>query len=81
MAKNCGLLGCVSCLSISWSFQNNNNNNNNNNNKSRMAWWNFICRYDDDDDDDDEDDDEFGFNDASTHEGHLRQNCISTWFS
>ena len=47
-----------------------------------MAWWNFICRYDDDDDDDDdEDDDEFGFNDASTHEGHLRQNCISTWFS
>ena len=26
------------------------------------------------------DDDEFRFNDASTHEGHLRQNCELTWF-
>ena len=25
-----------------------------------------------------DDDDDFGFNDASTHEGHLRQNGIST---
>ena len=36
---------------------------------------------DKDDDDDDDDDDEFRFNDASTHEGHLRQNCILTCFS
>ena len=27
-----------------------------------------------------EDDDEFRFNDASTHEGHLRQNGELTWF-
>ena len=27
-----------------------------------------------------DDDDEFGFNDASTHEGHLRQNGELTWF-
>ena len=26
------------------------------------------------------DDDEFRFNDASTHEGHLRQNGELTWF-
>ena len=26
------------------------------------------------------DDDEFRFNDTSTHEGHLRQNGILTWF-
>ena len=26
------------------------------------------------------DDDEFRFNDASTHEGHLRQNGKLTWF-
>ena len=26
------------------------------------------------------DDDEFGFNNASTNEGHLRQNGILTWF-
>ena len=26
------------------------------------------------------DDDEFWFNDASTHEGHLRQNGELTWF-
>ena len=26
------------------------------------------------------DDDEFRFNDASTHESHLRQNCELTWF-
>ena len=25
-------------------------------------------------------DDEFRFNDTSTHEGHLRQNGILTWF-
>ena len=30
--------------------------------------------------DDDDDDDEFRFNDASTHEGHLRQNGELTWF-
>ena len=29
---------------------------------------------------DDDDDDEFRFNDASTHEGHLRQNGELTWF-
>ena len=29
---------------------------------------------------DDDDDDEFRFNDASTHEGHLRQNGKLTWF-
>ena len=28
----------------------------------------------------DDDDDEFRFNDASTHEGHLRQNGELTWF-
>ena len=28
----------------------------------------------------DNDDDEFRFNDASTHEGHLRQNGELTWF-
>ena len=28
----------------------------------------------------DDDDDEFRFNDASTHEGHLRQNGKLTWF-
>ena len=28
----------------------------------------------------DHDDDEFRFNDASTHEGHLRQNGKLTWF-
>ena len=27
-----------------------------------------------------DDDDEFRFNDTSTHEGHLHQNDISTWF-
>ena len=27
------------------------------------------------------DDDEFRFNDTSTHEGHLRQNGVLTWFS
>ena len=27
-----------------------------------------------------DDDDEFRFNDASTHEGHLRQNGELTWF-
>ena len=27
-----------------------------------------------------DDDDEFRFNDASTHEGHLRQNGKLTWF-
>ena len=27
-----------------------------------------------------DDDDEFRFNEASTHEGHLHQNSISTWF-
>ena len=27
-----------------------------------------------------DDDDEFRFNDASTHEGHLRQNGVLTWF-
>ena len=27
-----------------------------------------------------DDDDEFRFNDALTHEGHMRQNGISTWF-
>ena len=26
------------------------------------------------------DDDEFRINDASTHEGHLRQNGVLTWF-
>ena len=30
--------------------------------------------------DKDDDDDEFRFNDASTHEGHLRQNGELTWF-
>ena len=30
--------------------------------------------------DDDDDDDEFRFNDASTHESHLRQNGVLTWF-
>ena len=30
--------------------------------------------------DDDDDDDEFRFNDASTHQGHLRQNGELTWF-
>ena len=35
-----------------------------------------VCRKDDDDDDDD--DDEFRFNDASTQEGHLRQNDIQS---
>ena len=30
--------------------------------------------------DDDDDDDEFRFNDASTHEGHLRQNGVLTRF-
>ena len=29
---------------------------------------------------DDDDDDESRFNDASTHEGHLRQNGKLTWF-
>ena len=33
------------------------------------------------DDDDDDDDDEFRFNEASTHEGHLHQNGVLTWFS
>ena len=27
-----------------------------------------------------DDDGEFRFNDASTHEGHLRQNAAPTWF-
>ena len=27
-----------------------------------------------------DDDDEFRFNDTSTHEGHLRQNGVLTWF-
>ena len=33
---------------------------------------------DDDDDDNDDDDGEFRFKDASTHEGHLRQNGVLT---
>ena len=42
-----------------------------------------ICLYKevaDDDDDDDDDDDEFRFDDSSTHEGHLHQNGVLTWF-
>ena len=37
---------------------------------------NFVIEYDGDDDDDDDDDDDFRFDDASIHEGHLRQNGI-----
>ena len=42
-----------------------------------------VIEFDDDDndgDDDDDDGDEFRFNDATIHEGHLRQNSILIWF-
>ena len=38
----------------------------------QYMFWVDIWKY--------EDDDEFRFNDASTHEGHLRQNGELTWF-
>ena len=39
---------------------------------------NFVIEFEYDDDNDDDDNDEFKFNDASIHEGHLRQNGILT---
>ena len=44
----------------------------------QWVWHRSNCQSDDDDDDDD--DDEFRFNDASTHDGHLHQNGVLTWF-
>ena len=40
----------------------------------RNHWTDFNITWQDDDDD------EFRFNDASNHEGHLRQNGELTWF-
>ena len=46
---------------------------------TRQPLWVILCHLQEKGRQDD-DDDEFRFNDASTHEGHLRQNGELTWF-